>query len=218
MPRILFLSPWRGTISNSILTKTDNELTQHDLTELMDFYGSDKGTKHGYTKHYIEILKNKRTTTRSVLEIGIGTHYPDIPSNMGKNGTPGASLRAWRDYFPHAQIFGADIDRRILFNEERIQTFFLDQLDPRTYDDLEASISKPLDLIIVDGLHIPTADILSLIKLFSLLSPFGDLFIEDIGKQSKKFVWPIVLFLLNRNYSATFVARDLLHIRPSKRF
>ena len=45
-------------------------------------------------------------------------------------GKPGASLRVWRDYFPNAIIYGADIDKDILFAEERIKTFYIDQLDP----------------------------------------------------------------------------------------
>jgi hypothetical protein len=47
---------------------------------------------------------------------------------MGRTGTPGASLRAWRDYFPNAEIYGADIDREILFEEERISAFYVNQL------------------------------------------------------------------------------------------
>ena len=43
---------------------------------------------------------------------------------MNINGKPGASLRAWRDYFENALIYGADIDKNILFKENRINTFF----------------------------------------------------------------------------------------------
>ena len=38
-----------------------------------------------------------------------------------------ASLYMWQEYFPNAEIFGADVDKRILFNEGRIKTYFVDQ-------------------------------------------------------------------------------------------
>ena len=47
----------------------------------------------------------------------------------GVDGKPLASLRAWRDYFKNAKIFGADVDKDCLFNEDRIKTFYVDQSD-----------------------------------------------------------------------------------------
>jgi len=95
----------------AIPKKTDEQ--NMNLTELMDKYGSDKGTFHGYTNVYENILNKKRHNIELVLEIGIGTNDPNLPSTMGKYGKPGASLRAWRDYLPNAQIVGLDIDRKI---------------------------------------------------------------------------------------------------------
>ena len=46
---------------------------------------------------------------------------------MEKEFNPGASLRAWRDYFVKADIYGADIDKKILFNENKIKNFYVDQ-------------------------------------------------------------------------------------------
>ena len=60
-----------------------------------------------------------RLNNLNIFEVGLGTNNVDVPSNMGKDGKPGASLRAWRDYFPNA-----DIDTRILFKEDKIQTFY----------------------------------------------------------------------------------------------
>ena len=55
---------------------------------------------------------------------------------MGKDGVPLASLKAWRDYFENANIYGADIDKNILKNENRIKTFFVAQTDPNTIKEL----------------------------------------------------------------------------------
>lgn len=90
---------------------------------------------------------------KNILEIGIGTNNTDIISNMGKEGTQGASLRAFRDYFKSANIFGADFDKRILFKEKSISTMYVDQTDPESLDKLFIRINKKFDLIIDDGLH-----------------------------------------------------------------
>lgn len=38
-------------------------------------------------------------------------------------------ISARRELFPHALVYGADIDRDILFEEDRIKTFYCNQLD-----------------------------------------------------------------------------------------
>jgi 23S rRNA U2552 (ribose-2'-O)-methylase RlmE/FtsJ len=86
--------------------------------------------------------------------VGLGTNFTDTPSNMGERASPGASLRGWRRYFPKAQILGADIDSRILFSEDRISTFRVDQLSDHTIDILWQKLSNDeFDIIIDDGLH-----------------------------------------------------------------
>ena len=41
---------------------------------------------------------------------------------------PGGCLRAFRDYLPNSQIFGADYDREVLLEEPRIRTTFVDHM------------------------------------------------------------------------------------------
>ena len=73
---------------------------------------------------------------------------------MNINGKPGASLRAWRDYFSNALIYGADIDKKILFEEDRIKTFYLDQKNKNDIGKMWSQINKSnFDLIVDDGLH-----------------------------------------------------------------
>ena len=51
-------------------------------------------------------------------------------------------------------FFGADIDKDILFQEERIKTFFVDQLDEISIKDMWKKIGFiKMDLIIDDGIH-----------------------------------------------------------------
>ena len=60
---------------------------------------------------------------------------------MGPKGKPGASVRAFRDYFTKAQIFGADIDSEILFSEKRIKTYEVDQC---SIDSMEKLFKKKI--------------------------------------------------------------------------
>ena len=63
-------------------------------------------------------------------------------------------MRVWRDYFPNANVYGADIDKDILFSEERIKTFYIDQLNPSSIKDFWEKVNtKDFDLIVDDGLH-----------------------------------------------------------------
>ena len=62
-------------------------------------------------------MKSQKSVNK-IFEIGLGTNNIDIVSTMGKKGHPGASLRAFRDFCPNAEIYGADFDSRILFQEK----------------------------------------------------------------------------------------------------
>ena len=125
------------------------------LCQIMLQRGSDKGVGwHNYTTFYSELFKDIRKTTRTVFEVGLGTNNIDVASNMGEEGVPGASLRGWRDFFANAFIYGADVDRRVLFDDDRIRTFFVDQTRRETFEDLWCEIPDvEIDLFIDDGLH-----------------------------------------------------------------
>ena len=102
---------------------------------------------------------------------------------MGTYGTPGASLRAWRQYFPNAAIFGADIDRDILFEEDRIKTFYCDQLDPVSIGNLWSSpiLIDNFDIIIEDGLHTFEANVCFFEHSIHKIKSGGIYVIEDIS-------------------------------------
>jgi hypothetical protein len=131
------------------------------LNMLCDIYGSDKGSMiddikyetyngyaHNYTKIYSLLFSPLKMEKINILEVGLGTNNTSIPSNMGELGKPGASLRVWKDYFNNASIYGADVDKDILFQEDRITTGYMDQLDKNSIEEF----FKNLDLLGFDYL------------------------------------------------------------------
>jgi len=123
---------------------------------------------------------------------------------MTTNGRPGASLRAFRDFCHQAEIFGADIDARILFEEERIKTYQVDQLNYESLDRLEAVLPRNFDLIIDDGLHAPDANIATLMMGMRLVKPGGWIVIEDI-KPAAEAIWEVVGALLPSEFEAHII-------------
>jgi hypothetical protein len=168
----------------------------------MDTYGSDKGPNcknaGNYTKLYNYLFDKNKDACKYLFEVGLGTNNTDVPSSMGPDGVPGASLRGWRDYFPNATIIGADVDSRILFMEDRIKTHYVDQHNPKTIQDLWSAYSDILfDVIIDDGIHDmpsrPSGNVTLFENSIHKLRPNGYYIIEDVAiDYEAEFVHPNV--------------------------
>jgi len=169
------------------------------LGSLFDRYGSDKARDHNYHLFYAGAFED-RCTVRSVLEIGLGTNNPHLVSTMGQFGRPGSSLRAFREFFPSARIFGADVDRSILFVDDRIDTCPVDQIDPASFGALTDMTGGDLDLIIDDGLHAPNANLAVLIYALDHLAVGGWVVIEDIAIEAVP-IWQVVATLMPSTYA-----------------
>lgn len=133
------------------------------------FYGydTDKGGNHGchsYEPTYQRLFENRRHDVKAVLELGIFR---------------GGSLRAWRDYFPNAEIVGYDIDNgSMISGEERITTVLG---DVRSEEGLRDIGSRYLyDIIIDDASHRPIDQFLALKILWPHLVSGGIYVIEDL--------------------------------------
>ena len=187
------------------LSNPDVNTTLQDLSHLLSKNGSDKSTKHNYDEFYFEFLRKIKNNSGLVVEIGIGTNNPLIPSTMGVNGVPGASLRSFRDFLPNMQILGADIDKEILFNEERIETFYLDQKCFNSFipiiNRIRESSSGGIDFVVIDGLHQPLTDLISCRALLPHLKIGAKLFVEDvIPNSTNDFVWKLANKIFNEKY------------------
>ena len=168
-----------------------------DLEILLNKYGSDKAYKHKYHILYGKLL-TPREEISNILEIGLGTNNTDLVSSMGKGGMPGASLRAFRDFCLSAEIIGADIDKRILFKEDRIKTFYVDQTSNISLDNLKEKFSNKFDLIIDDGLHSPDANINTIRIATTLIKKGGSIVVEDINSKAID-IWITISNLLPTN-------------------
>ena len=159
-----------------------------ELCDLFYKYGADKCPQifHSYSPEYYQSLHPLKNDIKNVLEIGIGTRQIMVPIS-GEKYEIGASLKAWRDFFPNATIYGLDIVKDVLFNEERIKCYYTDQSKS---DELLKTINIisednqdtnfEFDLIIDDGSHIVNHMILSFNTLKNTLKKEGLYIIEDI--------------------------------------
>ncbi|MGE0636667.1 MAG: hypothetical protein AB7G44_15725 [Bacteroidia bacterium] len=201
-------------IKNIIDVFPQEEVNQSDLNvfaNLLDNYGSDK-VRWNYHIAYLTILKNKKNQPINTLEIGLGTNNIDVLSNMGINGKPGASLRAFRDMYPKAQVFGADIDKRILFTEDRIITLYVDQTNPDTLSELKEQLGNlKFDLIIDDGLHNAQANLNTMNFALEMLKDDGVFVIEDISENDFKY-YKIVEAILGDRFFVDFINTNSAHI------
>lgn len=173
-----------------------------ELKELFIRTGSDKSTRHDYHYVYGPMLAVPERV-QNIFEIGLGTNNTDVTSHMGAEGKPGASLRAFRDFLPNCQVFGADVDKRILFQEDRIRTFFVDQTDIDSFSDL-AKLNVLFDLIIDDGLHSPNANIAVMLFGLEKLAINGWLVVEDIDESARPF-WQVVSSLIPSRYRSYLI-------------
>lgn len=179
------------------------------LSLLCDKYGSDKGSadsaagpyhwpSHTYTDYYTLLFAHTRDSVRNVFECGIGN------SRMGETYRPGASLRVWRDYFPHANMVGADILEENLFTDEKINTYYVDQTDPDSIRSLWDSVDvQSFDLMIDDGLHTYEAGICFFENSIHKLSQDGIYVIEDVMPEN---LLNFRKYFANKTYDVEFVS------------
>ena len=165
-----------------------DETASTPLCEIMGRHGSDKGHAnissawHNYTTFYYSAFKEMRQKQLRIFELGLGTNNVNIPSNMGKDGKPGASLHGWSEFFQNSCVFGADVDVGCLFNTNKIQTFFCDQTNPQIIKNMwdEPNLKNNFDIIIEDGLHTFDANVVFFENSIHKLNPNGYYVIEDI--------------------------------------
>lgn len=151
------------------------------MCDLFQKNKSDKSTWHNYTTFYDCIFSKYIGKNINFFELGLGTNNLDVPSNMGSNGKPGASLYAFKEYFKNANIYGADIDKRILFQDDGIETYYVDQTNLDEVETLWSNFKNlKFDIMIDDGLHEYSANITFFENSIRMLNDGGIYIIEDV--------------------------------------
>lgn len=154
------------------------------LEDIVDKYSTDKKSSF-YTEIYGGLFNEFREKNFNLLEIGLGTAIPDVPStfigwaSQYENFKPSSCLRVWREYFINANIYGVDIQEDCIINEDRIQTYLLDSTDTEKSNELMGDLK--FDIIIDDGLHTAEGQYKTFLNYFHRLNDNGLYIIEDIG-------------------------------------
>lgn len=168
-------------------------MTTEQIQAAFEKYGSDKA-QHGYAEFYAHRLPEN---PKSILEIGVND---------------GASIRAWKELFPMAEIHGLD-----LFSDKPIPdiegvTFHTgNQLDWVLLEKLRA---KNFECIIDDGSHNSRDQLITFFGLFN----GSHYFIEDLHTNFDEF-WrqglPFEFTAINvlpRLSGASFVHNDKIAV------
>lgn len=140
------------------------------LDELGIRHRTDKSSRvHGYLPLYETFLRTLAAPVTDILEIGV---------------YDGGSLRTWGEYYPAARITGVDIDPRCLaFAGGNIAVEMCDQADLLALQRLQVRLRArhdAFDIVLDDGSHVWSHQILTFETLFSSLRPGGVFIIEDI--------------------------------------
>lgn len=136
------------------------------LPKILHLFGSDKEApgQHAYGATYAACFRHLRYRRARILEIGL----------LG-----GASLLAWRCYFPFATTIGMDIEPKQHMAGSRTRIYTGDQ---GSADDLAALSAKegPFDIIIDDGSHQNVHQIFTFHQMFDSLKDGGIYIVEDV--------------------------------------
>ena len=147
-------------------------------TERLDRIGQRHGTDkssahHDYLRHYESYISLQKTPITTLLEIGV---------------FDGGSLRTWNEFLPEARIIGLDVDPRCLeFAGHNMQVELCDQSDVSQVMSVGVK-HGPFNIVIDDGSHIWSHQILTFETLFPFVTSGGLFIIEDIDTSYGHYV------------------------------
>lgn len=145
---------------------------------LREYFISKEGKGIWKWEHYLDIYEQyfKKYVGKpvNILEIGV---------------LAGGSLEMWRDYFgPQCQVYGIDNNPECKKHEsERIQVIIGDQGEHTFWDEVKKTVPR-LDIIIDDGSHRESDQVISLLELLSHMAPGGLYICEDTHSENNGFV------------------------------
>jgi trans-aconitate methyltransferase len=132
------------------------------LHELGLKFGTDKAVPHDYLDIYDEYFSNRTSDVRTVLEFGVDK---------------GASVRMWREYFPHAEIWGLDCVP-IVIDEPRIHIVIGNEKDQSVLSRIAPGAR--LDFVVHDSSHYINDQIPTFEAIWPRVASGGIFVIEDL--------------------------------------
>lgn len=139
------------------------------LNEILARHQSDKSTHHNYGTTYERLLASRRQSATNILELGV---------------MHGCSLRAWREYFPNATIWGMDNNADMLTkitDRDRLMLLHADTRDRDAFMKIASSLPE-MDFICDDCGHVQVEQVWALAVLWPRLKSGGIYIVEDIYK------------------------------------
>lgn len=163
-------------------------------------YKTDKITHHGYQRFYDLFLIPIKHNNMNILEIGVDNYR---------------SLKMWLDFFPNANIYGMDINKKD-YNYTRGRIFQGDQSKKKDLQTIVKKIGK-CKFIIDDGSHVPEHQLLSFNYLFKECLEFGGVYIiEDIEtsywRNANLYNYPIDVGYLNNFFNIVQIFKNIVDI------
>ena len=145
---------------------TTSSVTRNSLDEIGRRHQTDKSSAHhDYLRHYETLIAGMTIPVRSLLEIGV---------------FDGGSLKMWSEFLPETKITGLDLDPRCLaFSTGNTTVEVCDQSNVLHLSSI-GSRHGPFDIILDDGSHIWSHQILTFEVLFPFLNAGGAYVIEDL--------------------------------------
>ena len=149
------------------------------LDDLFYYYGTDKANYiksnnrigHGFSKFYeTHLSKFKKKNKITILELG---------------SYSGASASAFLKYFPNSEIYCLDINLlNIKYCSKKMHVFGINSSDPKSINKFLTNINfyekiKNFDIIIDDGSHIQSDQLLNLNFFYKFINEGGFYIIED---------------------------------------
>ena len=164
-------------------------------------YKTDKITHHGYHRFYDYFLFPIKNNKMNILEIGVD----DVKS-----------IKMWLDYFPNANIYGLDINKKDFTEYKRGSIIKGDQSKKKDLQKIVKKIGK-CTMIIDDGSHVPEHQLLSFNYLFNECLEFGGIYIiEDIEtsywKNANLYNYPIKAGYMDNNLNIVQIFKNIVDI------
>ncbi len=165
-------------------------ITDVNLTDLADKYGSDKGSKkHRYTELYHMLFQPLRRRKLTFVEMGLLIGGPEHGVSKDRVTRDLPSIRMWLEYFPKAQIIGMDVSDFSWFEHPR---FTFRRCDMDSVEELRSARAAlpACDVILDDASHASHHQQNAFLELFPKLKRGGLYIIEDLRWQPETYEKP----------------------------